>query len=101
MVMGQEERKNKAKLEKTQIQLASTSNDYEAAVKALEETTGRWNRDWKAACDVGFLDLQEDRQLISLHRNSKIWKRRDWTLPRAVCGASPTSPQPSVSVMMP
>ena len=50
--MGQEERKNKAKLEKTQIQLASTSNDYEAAVKALEETTGRWNRDWKAACDV-------------------------------------------------
>ena len=53
MVMGQEERKNKAKMEKTQIQLATTSNDYEAAVKALEETTGRWNRDWKAACDVG------------------------------------------------
>lgn len=52
MVMGQEERKNKAKMEKTQIQLASTSNEYEAAVKALEETTGRWNRDWKAACDV-------------------------------------------------
>ena len=53
MVMGQEERKNKAKMEKTQIQLASTSNEYEAAVKVLEETTGRWNRDWKAACDVG------------------------------------------------
>lgn len=52
MVMGQEERKNKAKMEKTQIQLASTSNEYEAAVKVLEETTGRWNRDWKAACDV-------------------------------------------------
>lgn len=52
MVMGQEERKNKAKMEKTQIQLASTNNEYEAAVKALEETTGRWNRDWKAACDV-------------------------------------------------
>lgn len=50
--MGQEERKNKAKMEKTQIQLASTSNDYEQAIKALEETTGRWNRDWKAACDV-------------------------------------------------
>lgn len=50
--MGQEERKNKAKMEKTQIQLASTNNEYEAAVKALEETTGRWNRDWKAACDV-------------------------------------------------
>ena len=52
MVMGQEERKNKAKMEKTQIQLATTSNEYEAAVKALEETTGRWNRDWKLACDV-------------------------------------------------
>lgn len=50
--MGQEERKNKAKMEKTQIQLASTSNDYEQAIKAIEETTGRWNRDWKAACDV-------------------------------------------------
>lgn len=50
--MGQEERKNKAKMEKTQIQLASTSNEYEGAVKVLEETTGRWNRDWKAACDV-------------------------------------------------
>ena len=75
MVMGQEERKNKAKMEKTQIQLASTSNEYEAAVKALEETTGRWNRDWKAACDVcrftgfrasltlpqKFQDLEEER----------------------------------------
>ncbi|KAL8754529.1 MAG: hypothetical protein Q9184_005086 [Pyrenodesmia sp. 2 TL-2023] len=60
MVMGQEERKNKAKMEKTQIQLASTSNEYEAAVKSLEETTGRWNRDWKAACDK-FQDLEEER----------------------------------------
>ncbi|KAI9697567.1 MAG: hypothetical protein M1836_004517 [Candelina mexicana] len=60
MVMGQEERKNKAKLEKTQIQLATTSTEYETAVKALEETTGRWNRDWKAACDK-FQDLEEER----------------------------------------
>ncbi|KAL9610434.1 MAG: hypothetical protein Q9167_004859 [Letrouitia subvulpina] len=60
MVMGQEERKNKAKMEKTQIQLASTSNEYEAAVKTLEETIGRWNRDWKMACDK-FQDLEEER----------------------------------------
>ncbi|KAI9686876.1 MAG: hypothetical protein M1822_002629 [Bathelium mastoideum] len=60
MVMGQEERKNKAKLEKTQIQLSTTSNEYEAAVKILEETTGKWNRDWKAACDK-FQDLEEER----------------------------------------
>lgn len=58
--MGQEERKNKAKLEKTQIQMASTSNEYESAVKCLEETTGRWNRDWKLACDK-FQDLEEER----------------------------------------
>lgn len=52
MVMGHEERKNKAKLEKTQIQLATSSSEYEAAVKILEDTTGRWNKEWKSACDV-------------------------------------------------
>ena len=60
MVMGQEERKNKAKLEKTQINMATNSNEYEAAVKVLEETTGRWNKEWKAACDK-FQDLEEER----------------------------------------
>jgi hypothetical protein len=60
MVMGQEERKNKAKLEKTQIQMSSNSGEYESAVKILEETTGRWNREWKAACDK-FQDLEEER----------------------------------------
>jgi hypothetical protein len=60
MVMGQEERKNKAKLEKTQINLATSNTEYENAVKALEETTVRWNRDWKAAADK-FQDLEEER----------------------------------------
>jgi hypothetical protein len=60
MVMGQEERKNKAKLEKTQINVATSNTEYEAAIKALEETTGRWNRDWKAAADK-FQDLEEER----------------------------------------
>ena len=60
MVMGQEERKNKAKLEKTQIQLVSNSNEYATALKVLEETTGRWNREWKSACDK-FQDLEEER----------------------------------------
>ncbi|KIW08437.1 uncharacterized protein PV09_01340 [Verruconis gallopava] len=60
MVMGHEERKNKAKLEKTQIQMSSNSSEYEAAIKVLEETTGRWNREWKAACDK-FQDLEEER----------------------------------------
>ncbi|KAF2084785.1 hypothetical protein K490DRAFT_75587 [Saccharata proteae CBS 121410] len=60
MVMGHEERKNKAKLEKTQIQMSTTSNEYEAAVKVLEETTQRWNREWKKACD-SFQDFEEER----------------------------------------
>ncbi|KAG6037658.1 hypothetical protein E4U41_004884 [Claviceps citrina] len=60
MVMGQEERRNKAKLEKTQISLATANQEYETAVKVLEETTARWNREWKAAADK-FQDLEEER----------------------------------------
>ncbi|KAF4441690.1 putative PEST phosphatase interacting protein [Fusarium austroafricanum] len=60
MVMGQEERRNKAKLEKTQISLAASSTEYENAVKALEDTTVRWNREWKSAADK-FQDLEEER----------------------------------------
>ncbi|TWU75954.1 hypothetical protein ED733_006629 [Metarhizium rileyi] len=60
MVMGQEERRNKAKLEKTQISLATANTEYESAVKILEETTSRWNREWKAAADK-FQDLEEER----------------------------------------
>ncbi|MBE3043839.1 hypothetical protein IMZ48_14945, partial [Candidatus Bathyarchaeota archaeon] len=60
MVMGQEERKNKAKLEKTQISLASSSTEYESAIRALEDTTARWNREWKSAADK-FQDLEEER----------------------------------------
>ncbi|KXL46676.1 hypothetical protein M433DRAFT_145143 [Acidomyces richmondensis BFW] len=69
MVMGQEERKNKAKLEKTQIQMSSNSSEYEAAIKVLEETTGKWNREWKAACDK-FQDLEEER--INFFKSS-LW----------------------------
>ncbi|KAH8904269.1 hypothetical protein BR93DRAFT_960950 [Coniochaeta sp. PMI_546] len=69
MVMGQEERKNKAKLEKTQISLATSNTEYENAVKALEETTARWNREWKAAADK-FQDLEEER--LDFTKNS-LW----------------------------
>lgn len=70
MVMGQEERKNKAKLEKTQIQMSATSQEYEAAVKVLEETTGRWNREWKAACDVSW--SLPDKLVLSTDRIQKF-----------------------------
>lgn len=58
--MGQEERKNKAKLEKTQAQLAQNSHEYENAVKTLEETSAKWVKEWKVACDK-FQDLEEER----------------------------------------
>ena len=93
MVMGQEERKNKAKLEKTQIQMASTSNEYEAAIKALEGTTGRWNKEWKAACDVRDWSRQTERRADG-DRNSKTWRKSDWTSPRVACGSSPISLRP-------
>lgn len=73
--MGQEERKNKAKLEKTQIQLASNSNEYEAAVKTLEETTGRWNKEWKAACDVR--DASSERKCPGTDTNVPLQKFQD------------------------
>lgn len=60
MVMGQEERKNKARLEKAQVALTTSNAEYENAIKALEKTTDRWNRQWKEACD-GFQDLEEER----------------------------------------
>lgn len=85
--MGQEERKNKAKLEKTQIQLASNSNEYEAAVKILQETTGRWNKEWKAACDVSFIRRLSSRSLTDPEpRNSKTLRKRDLISQRAVFG---------------
>ena len=99
--MGQEERKNKAKMEKTQIQLASTSNEYEAAVKALEETTGRWNRDWKAACDVRESVFSHPTLYSnSARRNSKTSKKKDSTLRRAASGPLLTWLLQSVSAMI-
>lgn len=101
MVMGQEERKNKAKLEKTQVQMSATSQEYEQAVKVLEETTGRWNREWKAACDVRDDASSQCGYSLTGRRNSKTSKRSGSTSQRAVCGALQTSPRPSASATMP
>ncbi|KAK4190772.1 putative septation protein [Podospora australis] len=70
MVMGQEERKNKAKLEKTQISLTNANVEYENAVKALEATTARWNKEWKDAADK-FQDLEEERLDFT---KSSLWQ---------------------------
>ena len=37
-----------------------TDKEYKSAVKALHETTHRWNTEWKQACDK-YQDLEEER----------------------------------------
>lgn len=85
MVMGQEERRNKAKLEKTQITLATANIEYENAVKALEDTTARWNREWKSAADK-FQDIEEERLDFS---KSSLWTFANIT--STVCVSDDTS----------
>jgi hypothetical protein len=74
MVMGQEERKNKARLEKAQLALTTSNAEYENAIKALEKTTDRWNRQWKEACDVRRCSPYFETALTR-PRRSKTWKK--------------------------
>lgn len=60
LLMGRELEKNNVKLEKVQSSLQESQAEYQSAVTALQETTERWNRDWKLACDT-FQDLEEER----------------------------------------
>lgn len=79
MVMGQEEKKNKARLEKAQGALTTSNAEYDTAIKALEKTTERWNRDWKAACDVCSTTspscLYGGTLTLGTGRNSKTWRK--------------------------
>ena len=106
MVMGQEERKNKAKLEKTQINMANNSTEYETAIKVMEETIGRWNKEWKAACDVSSM-LSRDKKPRAFEfpliccRNSRILRKNASTLPNRPCGPSPISHPLSAFLMTP
>jgi predicted ribosome quality control (RQC) complex YloA/Tae2 family protein len=38
----------------------TTDKDYQVAVRTLQETTHRWNTEWKQACDK-YQDLEEER----------------------------------------
>jgi hypothetical protein len=89
MVMGQEERKNKSKMEKTQIQMASDSKEYKAAIEVLQETTGRWNREWKQACDK-FQDLEEERLDFT---KSSLWNFANISSTVCVSDDAVSSPQ--------
>lgn len=60
MLMGRELDKNNIKLEKTQLSVTNSNQEYANAIKLVNETTDKWNREWKAACDK-FQDLEEER----------------------------------------
>ncbi|KAK9454356.1 hypothetical protein V1511DRAFT_517647 [Dipodascopsis uninucleata] len=60
MVLGRELEKNNSKLEKVQISVTTSRRDYQMSLRNLAETTERWNREWRAACDK-FQDLEEER----------------------------------------
>lgn len=80
MVMGQEERKNKARLEKTQAALVTSNAEYQEAIKALEGTTSRWNKEWKQACDVRSVNFTVGNDLADTFcRNFKTWRRKGST----------------------
>lgn len=99
--MGQEEKKNKARLEKAQVALTSSNAEYENAIKALEDTTTRWNRDWKAACDVGTMQIyRRCTYSDSGFRNSKTWRRNESTLSSLAVGRLPTFRPLCALVMM-
>ena len=60
MLMGKELEKNNLKLEKVQTGVQASNKDYQNAIRMLTETTERWNREWKVACDQ-YQDLEEER----------------------------------------
>jgi hypothetical protein len=56
-------------LDKVQHTVGGNERDYKTSVKALEETTRKWEMEWKTFCDVsGFLILShtgiEAQQLV-------------------------------------
>ncbi|BFZ65236.1 formin-binding protein [Saitoella coloradoensis] len=60
LLIGKELDKNQMKMEKVQASVQISEKEYQMAAKVLGETTDKWNREWKAACDK-FQDLEEER----------------------------------------
>ncbi|KAK9446593.1 uncharacterized protein V1518DRAFT_423531 [Limtongia smithiae] len=60
MASGRELQRNTARLEKAQSTVTASRRDYQLAVRNLAETTQKWDREWKIACDR-FQDLEEER----------------------------------------
>ncbi|EMR11125.1 hypothetical protein PNEG_00721 [Pneumocystis murina B123] len=59
LFLGKSSEKNNQKVDKSQI-MAQNNNDYLLAITVLQETSIKWIREWKIACDK-FQDLEERR----------------------------------------
>ncbi|KAG5437170.1 hypothetical protein PCANB_001147 [Pneumocystis canis] len=59
LFLGKNSDKNSSKADKAQI-MAQNNNDYMLAITVLQETSIKWIREWKIACDK-FQDLEEKR----------------------------------------
>ncbi|GHJ85678.1 hypothetical protein NliqN6_2080 [Naganishia liquefaciens] len=60
LVQGKELEKLHSKLDKVQQTVGGNERDYKSSVKALEETTRKWEAEWKKFCDH-VQDLEEER----------------------------------------
>lgn len=61
MVQGRELDKVMAKLERVQANIDSEDRDYQSYVRALQETTQKWNSEYKSFLDI-CQDVEEERQ---------------------------------------
>lgn len=52
MVQGKDLEKLQSKLDKVQQTVGGNEREYKTSVKALEETTRKWEVEWKTFCDV-------------------------------------------------
>lgn len=61
LVQGKELDKLMGKLERVQATVGQNDKDYQSYVRALQDTTYKWNSEWKSFLDV-CQDVEEERQ---------------------------------------
>ncbi|EJT97008.1 hypothetical protein DACRYDRAFT_119798 [Dacryopinax primogenitus] len=60
LVQGKELEKVRMKLERAQSTIANNEKEYQNFTRALQETTKKWEQQWKDFCDTS-QDLEDDR----------------------------------------
>lgn len=75
LVQGRELDKLMAKLERVQANIDSDDRDYQSYVRALQETTQKWNAEYKSFLDI-CQDVEEERQ--------EFLKTNLWSLANAI-----------------